>query len=72
MWLISRVCVICDHDHFYVKYGDQNDRVDHTHTQGYIVFFLLNGAKPVLGWGKSASSNLGKPMSETFKSKLYR
>ena len=40
MWLISRVCVICDHDHFYVKYGDQNDRVDHTHTQGYIVFFL--------------------------------
>jgi hypothetical protein len=32
--------VICDHDHFYVKYGDQNDRVDHTHTQGYIVFFF--------------------------------
>ena len=32
--------MICDHDHFYVKYGDQNDRVDHTHTQGYIVFFL--------------------------------
>ena len=31
--------MICDHDHFYVKYADQNDRVDHTHSGIHCIFF---------------------------------